>query len=290
MIGNQRIDPELTEDIEVLIEPRRRRVRLIPMLPSLVTLGNLFCGFLAISYTADAVVLALTDRTAAVDRIALAGFVVMLAMVFDALDGRVARITGQVTDFGGHLDSLADMVTFGVAPAFMTKALAEQILHLSNHRVTLGFCVFFVLCAALRLARYGAEEDPEESGHQTFLGLPSPGAAGVVAAVAVFYARFADWAPSHYAIAALPYLVPLLGILMISRIPYPHVMNRYFRGSKPMKYLVLLAGIVVVAMVLHSIEVVLVGLTLFFAFSGPVSFFVRLVTGRAKSADLEIFD
>jgi len=211
-------------------------------------------------------------------------------MVFDALDGRVARMTGQVSAFGGQLDSLADMVSFGVAPAFITKALAEQVLHLSNHRVTLGFCVFFVLCAALRLARYHVETDQEDTGDLDFLGLPSPGAAGVVAGIAVFYGAHFTWELSRYAIQALPFVVPLLGILMISRIPYPHVMNRYFRGSKPMKYLVFFAFLGVVAMVLESVEAVVAALLILYALSGIIALAVRLLSGRAKEDDLDIFD
>ncbi len=290
MISQDRVETDMSEEIDVPVVRPRRRVRLIPMLPSLVTLANLFCGFLAISYTADAMLAAGSDPGGAAQLVARAGFLVMLAMIFDALDGRVARITGQVSEFGGNLDSLADIVTFGVAPAFMTKALAEQMLDINNHRLTLAFCVFYVICAALRLARYGVEEDQQESGHQTFLGLPTPGAAGVVAGMAVLYSRFLDWEPARLIIATLPYVVPLLGILMISRVPYPHVMNRYLRGSKPMKYLVLTVGIVVVAIVMRSIEVVLAGLAIFYALTGPLSFIARVVSGRAKSADLELFD
>jgi CDP-diacylglycerol--serine O-phosphatidyltransferase len=290
MISKDRVETDPQEDIDVPVVHRRRRVRLIPMLPSMVTLANLFCGFLAISYTADAVLTSSTDPGATIQLIARAGFLIMLAMVFDALDGRVARITGQVTEFGGNLDSLADIVTFGVAPAFVTKALAEQVLDISNHRLTLAFCVVYVICAALRLARYGVEEDQAETGHQTFLGLPSPGAAGVVAGIAVLYSRFSDWEASRYVIGALPFVVPMLGILMISRIPYPHVVNRYLRGSKPMKYLALIAGVVVVAIVMRSIEVVLAGLAIFYALTGPVSFIARIVSGRAKSSEIELFD
>jgi len=290
MISKDRVETDMSEDIDVPVVNRRRRMRLIPMLPSLVTLANLFCGFLAISYTADAMLIAGADPRGAAQLIARAGFLVMLAMIFDALDGRVARMTGQVSEFGGNLDSLADIVTFGVAPAFITKALAEQMLDITNHRLTLAFCVFYVICAALRLARYGVEEDQEESGHQTFLGLPTPGAAGVVAGMAVLYSRFYEWEPARFIIAGMPFVVPLLGVLMISRVPYSHVMNRYFRGSKPMKYLVLTAGVVVVAVVMRSIEAVLAGLAIFYALTGPISFIARIVSGRAKSADLELFD
>ncbi len=290
MIGKDRLEPDLIPDTGSSEEEPRRRMRLVPILPSLLTLGNLFCGFLAISYTSDAVLLAGANMPAAVERIAVAGLVIFLAMVFDALDGRVARMTGQASRFGGELDSLADMVTFGVAPAFITKALAEQMLGLSDHRVTLAFCVFFVLCAALRLARYNVENDPGESGHDHFQGLPSPGAAGVVASIALFYHRFEDWPYARSVIASLPFVVPLLGIFMISRIPYPHVMNRFLRGAKPMKNLVFCAFAAAMAVVLKSVEAVLAGLLVIYALYGPVAFLGRLVSGRTKRDELDIFD
>jgi len=282
--------PDVLSDIGLEPTRKRGRIRFVPMLPSMLTLGNLFCGFLAISYTSDAVLLASESPVAAVDKIATAGWVVFIAIVFDALDGRVARMTGQVSEFGAELDSLADMVTFGVAPAFMVKALAEQLLGLSNHRVTLGFCVFYVLCAGLRLARNRVESDPEEEGTEWFLGLPSTAAGAAVAGVALFYSKFFEWSGAKFVVAALPFFVPFLGILMISRIPYPHFMNRFFRGAKPMKYLVFLALVAVVAIVLQSVEAVLAGLICFYVLVGPVSFLLKLVTGRARRADLEIFD
>ncbi|MCU0725076.1 MAG: CDP-diacylglycerol--serine O-phosphatidyltransferase [Planctomycetes bacterium] len=290
MIGKDRLDLDAIPEVSDGEPEPRRRMRLIPFLPSLLTLGNLFCGFLAIAYSADAVLLAGSNREAAVDRIALAGLVIFLAMVFDALDGRVARMTGQDSAFGEQLDSLSDMVSFGVAPAIMTKALAEQLLGLADQRVTLGFCVFFVLCAALRLARYNVEHDPGEGGQQSFLGLPSPGAAGMVAAIALFYDRFHAWDHSRTIIAVLPFAVPLLGILMISRIRYPHVMNRFFRGTKPMKYLVFVAFAIVLAVVLRSWEAVLTGLLTLYVLWGPFGFLSRLVTGRAARTEMDIFD
>ncbi len=295
MNGSQRVDPDLRPDLRLKVEPRGRRIRLIPILPSLLTLGNLFCGFLGIAYTADALLLAGTEPAASMERIVYAGWILFLAMVFDALDGRVARITGQVSRFGGELDSLADMVTFGVAPAFMIKAIAERFLGFAAHpRVTLGFCAFYILCAALRLARYNVEADPEESGHKVFLGLPTPGAAGVVAGVAVVYGKFfgsgLTGEIAGMAFRALPFAAPVLGILMISRIPYPHVMNRFLRGPMPMKYLVFVAFIVVVAIILRGVEAVVAGALVVYALSGPFQFLRRLLSGRAARGELDIFD
>jgi len=293
MSAKSRIDPELHQEFDRDVEPRRsRRLRLIPLLPSLLTLGNLFCGFLSLAYTTDAALLAGTDAAAAAARMGDAGWMIFLAIIFDALDGRVARITGQVSAFGGQLDSLADMVTFGLAPAFMTMVIAEQFLASEREHVALGLCCIYVLCAALRLARYNVERDPEEGEHQTFMGLPSPGAAGLVGGVILLYAKLVrwEWDAAVYVIVPLPFVVALLGVFMFSRIPYPHVMNRIFRGAKPMKYLVVLGFVVVLAMVLRSIEAVIAGALVVYVLIGPAHFLFRLVTGRAARAELDIFD
>src|SRR5258708_2642983 len=112
--------------------PRRRRrfrdLKNVPVLPSLVTLGNVFFGFLAIAKVADALRLAKQGAPFAGEVVGLfetAAILVFIAMVFDALDGRIARMTGQATPFGAQLDSMADMVTFGVAPAFLGKVLID---------------------------------------------------------------------------------------------------------------------------------------------------------------------
>jgi len=271
----------------------RRRLGQIPILPSILTLGNLFCGFLSMAYTTDALSrLAVADEAGAVARIGQAGYVIFLAMVFDALDGKVARMTGQTSKFVGELDSLADMVTFGVAPAFMTKVLSEEFFGHMIPRLALAFCGVYFVCAALRLARYNAEMDSEsDTGTPDFQGLPSPGAAGLVAGITVVYSQFRnDWEGARYLIGALQFVAPLLGLLMFSRLPYPHMMNRMFRDPKPLKYLALLGSVGVVVIVTQSVAVALSGLLLIYVLSGPAIFFVRLVTGRAGKRDLEIFD
>jgi len=293
MIGKQETTTERPATESPGKSGRRRHLREIPILPSMLTLGNLFCGFLSMAYTTDALsLLAANDQDGAVSRIGQAGMVIFLAMVFDALDGKVARITGQVSKFGGELDSLADMVTFGVAPAFMTKVLAEEFYGLEVPRLALAFCGVYFVCAALRLARYNAEMDSQsDTGTPDFQGLPSPGAAGLIAGITVVYSQFReDWDGARILIGALPFLAPILGLLMFSRIPYPHVMNRMFRDPKPLKYLALLGSVAFVVIITHSFAVALSGLLLVYVVSGPFNFVLRLVTGRAGRGDLEIFD
>jgi len=293
MIGKQEAPTESRSTETTARTGRRRHLREIPILPSMLTLGNLFCGFLSMAYTTDALsLLAADDEAGAVARIGQAGLIIFLAMVFDALDGKVARITGQISKFGGELDSLADMVTFGVAPAFMTKVLAEEFFGLQVPRLALAFCGVYFVCAALRLARYNAEMDSEsDTGTPDFQGLPTPGAAGLIAGVTVVYSQFRDdWEGARILIGALPFLAPVLGLLMFSRIRYPHVMNRMFRDPKPLKYLALLGSVGVVVIVTQSFAVALSGLLLVYVLSGPVIFIGRLVTGGAGRSDLEIFD
>lgn len=150
---------------ERLRQPGLRRGAAI--LPSLFTIGNLFIGFLAI-------VRAIGGDFAG------AAPLIVLAMVLDILDGRIARMTGTTSEFGAQLDSLADLVSFGVAPAILAYQWGLAILprgHLA--------AFFFVMCAALRLARFNVQKKSVDSRY--FVGLPSPAAAGQVAAIVYFW-------------------------------------------------------------------------------------------------------
>ncbi|MCC6782051.1 MAG: phosphatidylcholine/phosphatidylserine synthase [Planctomycetes bacterium] len=225
--------------------PRRRRLRdlrSVPVLPSLITLGNLFLGFLAMAKAADAVRLGNIDEPAVVALFETATLCIFLAMVFDALDGRVARMTGQTSAFGAQLDSLADVVTFGCAPAFVALQLVK--LHelvpgaqLPPHPKIYYVCAaVYVLCAAMRLARFNVESHTPtltDDDHSEFRGLPSPGAAAVIGAMLAFFcasqdagAQITQWLvpdDAHFiAVRALPAVLVLAGLLMVSRVPFPH--------------------------------------------------------------------
>jgi CDP-diacylglycerol---serine O-phosphatidyltransferase len=146
---------------------RGTRRRALATLPSLFTLANMFCGFFAI----------LVSIRGQYD---LAAVLIGLSVVFDIADGAVARLVGAVTPFGLQFDSLADLVSFGLAPALLAFTLFSQG---QDEWDPLGWvvCFIWVACAAIRLARFNTTVDPT-ADKRYFIGLPSPGAAGVVLA------------------------------------------------------------------------------------------------------------
>ena len=265
---------------------RLRDLRSVPVLPSLITLGNLFFGFLAMAKVTDAVQLGGAESPAVLASFEFAAILIFVAMVFDAIDGRVARMTGQSTAFGAQLDSLAEVVTFGCAPAFLAKVLinlheGDQSL-LPPHPKIYYFCAaVFVLCAAMRLARFNVESaGPDEEDHREFKGLPSPGAAAVVCALIAFFTSRTDQSailtrlvlPEHaqqWTVVAMPGVLVVLGLLMVSKVPFPHVFYLLVqrRHSFPfLATLVVTIGLVLVewqlAFVLWTVGYVLFGLGL----------------------------
>src|SRR6185295_1573709 len=172
-----------------------------------------------------------------------AAWCILAGMIFDALDGFVARLTRTTSSFGAQLDSLCDLITFGVAPAFLTYAMTRNTVGDFWARPVQAVCVLYAMCALIRLARFTVETTPDESAHREFAGLPSPAAAGVMASAVLPAVMPADWAPSvarsvHH---ALPGLALATGILMVSRVKYAHVVNRVLKGRRPFVTLVEIA-------------------------------------------------
>jgi CDP-diacylglycerol--serine O-phosphatidyltransferase len=253
------------EDAHDLREHRRRRVRRhgrrayirsVYFLPTLATLGNALCGFGAIYVAAFDATATSTDPWTQFfiqHRFVAAAYLIFLAMIFDALDGRLARWARHTTDFGGQLDSLADVISFGAAPAFLAlQYFGSQFPELGYglSRPVWAIGAIFVSCAALRLARFNVSNEHGEQHHFSFLGMPSPGAGGVIAGFILMQHDFSRYVP--WLASALIYVFPLVllaaGLLMISNIRYPHLVNRYLRGRKPLGALVpilLLVGLLV---------------------------------------------
>ena len=156
----------------------------------MLTLGNLVCGFFAIVVASriEAVkdVNLLTDLTKIDPTDAMkSGWLIFLAMVFDALDGYVARLSRTASDFGAQLDSLCDLVTFGVAPAFLLVKMCPHFAFFHREAVWV-IAASFAACAALRLARFNVETSDDDE-HLHFSGLPSPAAAAAIAGFAIMF-------------------------------------------------------------------------------------------------------
>lgn len=215
----------------------------IAVLPTLLTLGNGICGFVAITFISK--ILPSETPITNDNNFAWAGWFILFAMVFDMLDGYVARLSKTASDFGGELDSLCDVVSFGVTPAFLLLKLGpgwEPNAFL--HQVLAGIAALYFSCTALRLARFNVANDTDPSSHKRFRGLPSPGAAGTVAALAIvrgeFVARLSQFVEGDAARAliersveiAAPVVALSAALLMVSNISYPHVTGKIFRGKR----------------------------------------------------------
>jgi len=254
-----------------------RPIRTIAVFPTLLTLGNLICGFFAIVVASridkpDA--WPSTNDMAIVDatNLMLSGWLIFLAMVFDALDGYVARLSRTASDFGAQLDSLCDVVSFGVAPGFLLVKMCPRFTYLHSQAVWI-IAAAYAACAALRLARFNVEtSDDDEPLH--FSGLPSPAAAAVIASFAIMFHSLRQdvGAVKGTADIVLQMVLPFLGIavalLMVSRIRYPHITNRVLRGHRSFGHVVAVLFFFVAIMVVRGYAVPVAATA--FALYGPI--------------------
>lgn len=166
------------------------------LLPSFFTMANIFCGYYALTETFKAGQLVLLNLGAAALYFDAAAKAIGFAVLFDGMDGRVARLMGTSSSFGKELDSMADTITFGIAPAFLALAwgvravLPDTEIGVMRDLGAAGWIVsfLFVICSAARLARFNIQSNPlttrpERYEHKYFVGLPTPAAAGLVAAI-----------------------------------------------------------------------------------------------------------
>jgi CDP-diacylglycerol--serine O-phosphatidyltransferase len=239
-------------------------------LPSLATLGNAVCGFGAIHVASlgSSPVVGGDPWTEffARHQFVVAAYLIFAAMIWDALDGRLARWTRHTTDFGGQLDSLADVISFGAAPAFLAlqvfKSLGPAGVPPEVSRLIWAIGALYVACAAMRLARFNVSNEHGEQSHFSFLGLPSPGAGGCVAGFVLMQQSLASagtdtiqGAVASWLVYALPGVVLLTGLLMVSNIRYPHLVNRYLRGRRSLARLVAVLALLLLLVVAHQVTV-----------------------------------
>ncbi|MGC4004890.1 MAG: CDP-diacylglycerol--serine O-phosphatidyltransferase [Pirellulales bacterium] len=296
-------DPQAVDASRAPDKRTRRRLRSIAMLPTLFTLGNLVCGFFAIVVAArvmkpDAAVTTPAspidfgsfafDPTDPAHNFMLSGWLIFFAMIFDALDGHVARLTRTAGNFGAQLDSLCDLVTFGVAPGFLLVKMVPAFTF--SHPQTIWIiAVIFPICAAVRLARFNVETN-ENDDHSKFSGLPSPAAAATIAGFAIlFYTLRVDYGNERSVWIdgmmqyAVPFVALAVAVLMVSRIPYPHLVNRLFRGRKGFGHFVgILFGLLLLAIIPGYI---VPALSLLFVFGPPVLFAIRRVRSPEPSTE-----
>ncbi len=269
---------------------RRTRMQALSMLPSMLTLGNGVCGISAVIELFKAyLAMNLSHIDQALWHMNLAAVLIGGGMVFDALDGKVARLTNTSGKFGAELDSLCDAVSFGLAPAMLTWTFG-QYLYGSGDYQTKGLwtaAVLYACCAILRLARFNAETEPDDD-HMTFSGLPSPGAAcGVVSmflALSWFSARF-DWMQDAWATTllaiALPVLTGAYGLLMVTRIRYVHFMNRLFNRRQSFRALILVLLVVALLAIFADYwQLIVPAGVIIYTLSGPVYLAYRWLRGR----------
>ena len=255
-------------------ESRKRVFRPVEMVPTLVTLGNLFSGFLAIAYLTDSLHMP-TDP----ERIALydkAVFLIFLAMVFDAVDGWVARKLGQSSEFGAQVDSICDAISFGAAPALLFKVMCEADPDGLGPKRALVLAVMFLAFAVLRLARFNMEADTDEEDHQSFEGLPTPAAAAVVAALAHANVSLDPEFANSWVKMVMPYMMPVIAFLMVSRVPYVHAASWLMKKKS---YAALVAFLFLIGVIVIEHEVMIPVLAVGFMAWGPAVWLWRRMRG-----------
>ncbi len=222
------------------------RNRWMKGIPNSLTLCNSLCGYASILITLQAYKYADNpERMSAI--FAWSAGMILFAMVFDALDGFAARILNAASMHGIQMDSLADMVTFGVAPATLVAVMAHNIRHIDTLKVFLPVCILcavYLGCAALRLATYNVHAMVEKKSSEKFSGLPSPGGAAAICSLVIFSA--CDGIAPEVLIRYLPLYAAFLGILMVSNVPYSHFAKWIISTKRNRKRLIFLLLLFVV--------------------------------------------
>jgi CDP-diacylglycerol--serine O-phosphatidyltransferase len=255
----------------------------IYFLPNLLTAGNLFCGFVALTKIVEANVSA-GDYTEV--KWAL-GFI-LLACIFDLFDGRVARMGGHESPFGREFDSLADLISFGAAPAFLVHRV---VLHdvFSDEYAELGWFIasIYLICGAFRLARFNCLSAMNAPGAgKDFLGFPIPSAAGLVASLTLFIIKLNE---KEKNLGNWGYLLPVvlifLSIMMVSEVRYPSFKSLGLRSTTTFLKVVIAALFVGCLLVLRD-KILYYVLPLFFT-SYLLYGFIRPHISRAWRKEIE---
>ncbi len=239
------------------------------VLPNLFTVSSIFCGFYAMSLCAG-------EATPA--QLNTAAFAIFFALFFDGFDGRVARLTRTQSEFGVELDSLADVVSFGAAPALLAYKWVLQGMGL------LGLCVafFFATCAALRLARFNVMAHRKVPGSSTFFtGLPVPFAAGTIISLVIARHSAGQTEVEHPGWIAL--LVVALALLMVSNVRYRTFKDLRLNWRSVSIFLAIILAGVLVAVLTSAAAYVLVAYFVAYLALGFVEGLISIVRRRVRT-------
>lgn len=250
----------------------------IYILPSIFTIANITAGFFSLHYSIS------LNFTAA-------AWAIIIAIIMDIIDGRVARVMHAESSFGIELDSLADFLSFGIAPA----VLMYQILLKDMGRIGFAIAIFFIIASALRLARFNskAHENREVTTH--FEGLPTPAAGGIIASFVLSYELFAG-GPELTAktipllmkkmplfFKTMPFLIVIMSIFLISKIEYSNFKRLNFARPHSFQFLVLLIIAIVLIFTYPQNTIFLIYILYFL--SGIFGYFLRLIRLRKHITD-----
>ena len=235
--------------------PSRPLHRGVDILPNLFTTGGLFCGFYSIICTLGG-------------NYEKAAIMILIAHVFDGLDGRIARLTRTTSRFGVEYDSLADLVAFGVAPGILVYKWALESWN------TWGWLAasLYVTCGALRLARFNVQVESVEK--RAFVGMPIPAAADTVAATVLLYFFLGGEGATHKHVILL-LLIYALAALMVSEIPYWSFKEIHLRQRQP--FWLLIVAILVINIVIAQPQVAFFAAMAIYMVSGPMWWLARRV-------------
>lgn len=246
-------------------EPRIKNIRIkkgIYVLPNLFTTASLFAGFYSIIASVQ-------------EKYFVAAVAILVSLVFDGLDGRIARFTNTTSKFGAEYDSLADLIAFGVAPSLLAYIWAMS----SNGKIGWLAGFLFIACGALRLARYNIQIGIIES--KVFNGLPIPAAACVIATTVIFFDFIGIEGKYHN--SYLTYFVILLSLLMVSSIKYYSFKDIKLYARMPFTLFLIVVGILL--FIYYKPEIMAFVIMVGYATSGPIWWVVKFgqkITRKAK--------
>lgn len=237
----------------------RKPAKGVYVLPNLFTTAGLFAGFYAI-------------MQARLGHYEAACLAIYVAMVMDILDGRLARLTNTMSDFGSEYDSLADMVSFGVAPALLVYDFALSQLGRAGSLIAF----IYIACAALRLARFNVQKSDDK---HHFIGVPSPGGAAMVASV-VWVCIDYNIEPGSITVA-LAVMVSLVAFAMVSNIRYRSFKDVDFRDQMPFIGLIVL--VLVIAVIYFDPPLAFLVIGVIYLTSGTISSCLRMIRRRRRA-------